>query len=92
MFTTIPSAPARAPYPDPAILAHAALASIPNACAFSGFSRTRLYDLKSAGVLRFVKIGRCSLVDMQSLRDFIADLPTAATRSGRFGITKEPTS
>jgi hypothetical protein len=91
MSTTIPSAPARAPYPDPAILAHAALASIPNACAFSGFSRTRLYDLKSAGVLR-VKIGRSSLVDMASLREFIADLPTAATRSGRFGITEEPTS
>jgi hypothetical protein len=48
--------------------AHAALASIPDASAFSGIGRSTLYKKAEAGELLFVKAGSKTLVDMSTLR------------------------
>ena len=60
--------------------AHAATASVLDACAFSGIGRSTLYKKAAAGHLLLVKIGSRSLVDMASLRDMIAKLPEAKLR------------
>ena len=59
---------------EPERVAHAAFCRIPEACAFSAISRTRLYELASAGHIKFVKLGRRTLVDMTSLNSFLASL------------------
>jgi excisionase family DNA binding protein len=37
--------------------------------------KTRVYELIAAGELRAVKCGRRTLIDAQSLRDYLASLP-----------------
>ncbi len=53
---------------------HAAFVRIPEACGYSGISRSRLYELATAGRVRFVKLGRRTLVEMASLHAFLAAL------------------
>jgi len=55
-------------------------APIRQACALSGLSRSSLYRAAAAGRIRLLKHGRSSLVDMASLRAFIAGLPEAVIR------------
>lgn len=50
---------------------------IPSAVARTGISRATLYRLAGAGLIRFVKVGRSSLVDWNSLRGYLAIQPTA---------------
>lgn len=44
---------------------------IPDACRFTGISRTTLYPLISRGEIEVVKMGSSTLVLTQSLRDYI---------------------
>ena len=61
--------------------AHAALASIADAVAWSGIGRSRLYELAAAGQVRFRKAGSRTLCDMASLKTLIASLPEATLRT-----------
>ncbi|WP_447953129.1 helix-turn-helix transcriptional regulator [Sphingopyxis chilensis] len=44
---------------------------VPDACRFTGISRSTLYLLIARGEVRVVKMGASTLVLTQSLRDFI---------------------
>jgi hypothetical protein len=59
------------------------LAPIVHATRLSGISRSSFYREAAAGNIRLVKYGRSTLVDMASLRQFLASLPTATLRSPR---------
>ncbi len=50
---------------------------IPEACRRYGLSRTRLYLLAGEGLIRFVKVGSATLVDLESVRDYLATCPPA---------------
>ena len=52
-------------------------APISRAVALSGISRSSIYRLAGEGRIRMLKLGRSSLVDMTSVRDFLATLPAA---------------
>ena len=54
--------------------------SIPNACAVTGFSRSVLYRLLASQQISAVKSGRRTLILMDSLRQYLASLPTATFR------------
>ena len=56
---------------------------LPRAPAIFGLSRSALYRLAGEGRIRFVKIGRSTLVDAGSVRAFLATLPTAPIRAPR---------
>ena len=78
--TTTDSKPRRKAVGDAQRAAHAALASVPDACAFASCGRSTLYTRAAAGELRMVKLGTKSLIDMDSLRAMIARLPEASLR------------
>ena len=63
-----------------AALSQPDMARIPLAMHLSGLSRSRLYILAGEGHIRFVKIGNATLVDMASVRSFLAALPPASIR------------
>jgi hypothetical protein len=50
---------------------------IPATCRRFALSRSRLYILAAAGSVRFVKVGRATLVDWASVRDYLATCPSA---------------
>jgi len=50
---------------------------IPEACRRYGLSRSRLYLLAGEGLIRLVKVGNATLVDLGSVRDYLAACPTA---------------
>jgi hypothetical protein len=50
---------------------------IPIACRHYGLSRSRLYLLAGEGLVRFVKVGNATLVDLKSVRDYLAACPPA---------------
>lgn len=50
---------------------------VDHACAWSGFSRTRLEGLLRDGSVRAVRAGRRTLVLTESLREYINNLPSA---------------
>jgi hypothetical protein len=50
---------------------------IPEACRRYGLSRSRLYLLAGAGLIRFVKVGSATLVDFGSVRRYLATRPSA---------------
>jgi hypothetical protein len=50
---------------------------IPEACRRYGLSRSRLYILAGEGLIRFVKVGNATLVDLGSVRDHLAACPRA---------------
>ena len=52
-------------------------ARISSACHRSGLSRSRLYLLAGEGQVRFVKVGGATLVDLASVRDYLASCPPA---------------
>jgi neutral trehalase len=54
---------------------------IPEACRRYGLSRSRLYLLAGEGLVRFVKVGNATLVDLGSVRDYLAACPSAQVRS-----------
>lgn len=56
------------------------LARISEATRWYPVSRSRLYREAAAGNIRFVKLGSATLVDLDSLRDYLARLPDAAIR------------
>lgn len=53
------------------------LVSIPEAARLCGLSRSGLYERLADGSIRAVKAGRKTLVDVASLKSFVASLPTA---------------
>jgi len=67
-------------------------APIRQACLLSGLSRSSLYRAAAAGRIRLLKHGRSSLVDMASLRAFIAGLPEAVIRQTPASATEPATS
>lgn len=54
---------------------------IPEACRRYGLSRSRLYLLAGEGHVRFIKVGTATLVDLGSVRDYLATCPTAFIRA-----------
>ena len=51
------------------------------AVAMSGLSRSEIYRQASAGRIRLVKSGRTTLVDMATVRAYLASLPVVTLRS-----------
>jgi excisionase family DNA binding protein len=56
-------------------------ARIPETCRRFGLSRSRLYLLAGDGSIRFLKSGTATLVDLQSVRDYLAACPPAQVRA-----------
>lgn len=56
---------------------------IPEACRRYGLSRSRLYLLASEGLVRFVKVGNATLVDLGTVRAYLASCPPATIRPPR---------
>jgi excisionase family DNA binding protein len=54
---------------------------IPEACRRYGLSRSRLYLLAGEGSIRFVKVGNATLVDLGSVRAYLASCPPAEIRA-----------
>jgi hypothetical protein len=54
---------------------------IPEACRRYGLSRSRLYLLAGEGLVRFVKVGNATLVDLGSVRAYLASCPSASIRT-----------
>jgi hypothetical protein len=50
---------------------------IPEACRRYGLSRSRLYVLAGEGLVRFIKVGNATLVDLGSVRNYLASCPPA---------------
>jgi excisionase family DNA binding protein len=53
---------------------------LPKAPAIFGLSRSHLYRLAAAGQIRFMKVGSRTLVDAESVRNFLNRLPEATIR------------
>jgi hypothetical protein len=58
-------------------------ARIPETCRRFGLSRSRLYLPAGEGVIRFIKAGSATLVDLQSVRSDLSTCPTAQVRAPR---------
>ncbi len=54
---------------------------IPEAIKRYGLSRSRLYLLAGEGVVRFIKVGNATLVDLGTVRAYLASCPSATIRS-----------
>ena len=52
-------------------------APVSQACSILGFQRTKLYELAGNGLIRIVKVGGRSLVDMEAALAWMSTLPTA---------------
>jgi len=61
-------------------------ARIPETCRRFGLSRSRLYLLAGEGAVRFIKAGTGTLVDLQSVRDYLSTCPTAQVRAPRTAV------
>ena len=66
-----------------AIPIDALAASMQHAVAVSGLSRSGIYRAAAEGKIRLLKCGRTTLVDMASVRDFLAALPVAQINTGK---------
>ena len=64
----------RRPKPD---IANAITLSVEDSCSISGLSRSFLYDLMVRQQLEFRKAGTRRLIVAESLRRYLANLPTA---------------
>jgi hypothetical protein len=53
---------------------------IPDACRRYGLSRSRLYLLAGEGLVRFIKVGNATLVDLGTVRSYLASCPDASIR------------
>lgn len=58
----------------------ALLVSIPRAGEITGLGRTKIYGLIGDGALTARKCGRRVLVEMASIRAFVASMPAASIR------------
>ena len=56
---------------------------LPEACRRYGLSRSRLYLLAGEGLVRFVKVGNATLVDLDSVRGYLAACPSAQVRPSK---------
>ncbi len=56
-------------------------ARIPAACRRFGVSRSGLYRAAASGQIRLLKLGHTTLVDLASMRAFMATLPAASLRA-----------
>jgi excisionase family DNA binding protein len=56
---------------------------LPRLQAVFGISRSTAYRLAAEGRIRFLKVGRSTLVDAASVRAFLASLPAATIRPER---------
>jgi excisionase family DNA binding protein len=66
---------------DPGFSAQAPLAiPLPHAPSLTGLSRSTIYREAARGNIRLIKAGRSTLVDMASVRAFLASLPIASIR------------
>jgi hypothetical protein len=54
---------------------------IPEVCRRFALSRSRLYLLAGEGLVCFVKVGGATLVDLRSVRDYLATCPRAQVRA-----------
>ncbi len=62
------------------------LARIRDTTARYPVSRSWLYREAAAGNIRLVKLGSATLVDLASLRDLLARLPTASLRAPKSSV------
>lgn len=76
----LPAAPAKLTPP-----VQPEVARIPTACLVSGMSRSAIYREAGRGNIVLLKIGRATLVDMASVRAYLAGLPRAEIRRPREG-------
>ena len=53
----------------------------------TGLSRSRPYILAGAGKIKFIKVGAATLVDLQSVRDYLASCPQAEIKSSHAAET-----
>jgi hypothetical protein len=53
---------------------------LPKAPAWCGLSRSRIYRLAGEGKIRLIKAGKSTLVDVASVRAYLADAPVATIR------------
>jgi hypothetical protein len=56
---------------------------LPHAPAITGLSRSAIYRAAAEGKITLLKCGRSTLVDMASVRAFLASLPRAEIRAPR---------
>lgn len=63
--------PFRTPATPPAMIAEPISVRIAEAIRLTGIRRSKLYELMNSGDLETVKIGRCTLIPMDSLRALI---------------------
>ena len=54
--------------------------TIKEACRRTGLGRTRIYQAIRSGELRAIKCGQRTLIEMNEIRQWIASLPTIASR------------
>ena len=54
---------------------------IPETCRRFGLSRSWLYLLAGEGMVRFIKSGNATLVDLRSVREYLAACPPAQVRA-----------
>ena len=57
------------------------LASFKVAIKYAGVGRTRAYELIAAGLIRAVKLGNSTLIDLDSVDQFHASLPPVVSRA-----------
>lgn len=53
---------------------------IPDAVRMTGIGRSKLYELIASGEIETVKVGRCTLVPMESLRALLGRLRVVPSR------------
>ena len=61
---------------------------LPKAPAITGLSRSRIYLKAARGNIRLLKVGRSTLVCMDSVRAFLASRPAAAIRAPLYRAVK----
>jgi len=66
--------------------------SIRAAVAVSGLSRSAIYREAGVGNIKLLKLGRTTLVEMKSVRAFLAGLPAARIRAPRHAHRLPPES
>jgi excisionase family DNA binding protein len=49
--------------------------TIPEACAFSGIGKTKLYEAINSGGLKAHKLGKRTLILADDLREYLSSLP-----------------
>jgi hypothetical protein len=63
--------------PSRAVIVEPIALPISSAVAVSGLSRSTLYREAAVGRIKLLKLGRSTLVDMDSVRAFLSSLPTS---------------